>query len=196
MFNLFNAGLCGKTWRILRKLFKDFKCSVQIAGKLSDSFQAQQGIHQGAPMSMFLYEIACNQLLNELNSSIYGASIYNCKLACPSFADDITLLAVSEEAIQQLVNIAYKFSKKWRYSYNPEKCKVIVFGKTRKNVNVKIGNQCIKHIMYDKHLGTVLACNKKYEDNHIEEVINSCKSVCYATQLFTKIDVWYGSDEC
>ena len=180
-FKLFNIGISGKTWRILRKLFHNFKCSVQIGGKLSESFAAQQGIHQGAPMSMFLYQIACNELLKELNSCIFGANVHGIKIACPSFADDITLIAISKEGIQQLVSKAYQYSKKWRYCYNPQKCKLIVFGK-KKNVKVKIGSHCIEQVQYDKHLGTILTCKSKYEENYIEEVIHSCKSICFATQ--------------
>ena len=181
-YNLFNAGINGKTWRIIRKLFNHFKCSVQVAGKLSDSFEAEQGIHQGAPMSMFLYEIAVNNLLKELNCSIYGANILECKIACPAFADDITLMSVSLEGMQQLVSMAYMYSKKWRFSFNPDKCKLLVFGKTIKNVKLKLGNYCIKQVSCDRHLGTILSCNAKDQDKYINEVILQCKTVCFAMQ--------------
>ena len=182
-FKLYNYGLSGKTWRILRKLFENFKCCVQVAGQLSESFEAEQGIHQGAPLSMFMYETSGNELLYDLNNCIFGANIENVKVASPAFADDVTLAAVSKEGIQQLVSIAYKYSKKWRFSYNQSKCKAILFGKNiEKNVKIMLGDICIKVVDYEQHLGTILSYKEVCENDYIQERIKSCKSICFATQ--------------
>ncbi len=145
-YKLYHYGLNGKTWRVLRALFTDFRCCVQLCNQLSNTFVALQGIHQGAPLSMFLYEIGGNQLLYDLNNEIYGANILKVKLACPSFADDITLLALSHEGIQQLATIAFKYSKKWRVSMKPSRCKLRVFGKdkSKKHVSVTINKKSRK----------------------------------------------------
>ena len=62
---------------------------------------------------MFLYEVVGNDMLMELNKCIYGANLMKNKISSPAFADDVTLIAVSKDAIQQLVSIANKHSRKW-----------------------------------------------------------------------------------
>ena len=132
---------------------------------------------------MFLYEVAGNELLCILNKSCYGANIGRNKIACPSFADDVTLISVSKEGIQQLVNTAYQCSKRWRFSYNPSKCKLIVFGnKQDKNINVMLGNHNIDQVDADVHLGTNLSSKDKCQDEYINERIEACKSIYYASQ--------------
>ena len=132
---------------------------------------------------MFLYEIGGNEMLVGLSECIYGAKLMKNKIACPAFADDVTIIAVSKEAVQQLVSMAYKYSKKWRFSFNPTKCKLIVYGKgIASNVSVKIGNHCIQKVNSDQHLGTILSCKEKCIDEYIQERIQSCKTICYATQ--------------
>ena len=122
-------------------------------------------------------------MLFALNGCMYGANLMKKKVACPAFADDVTILAVSKEGIQQLVSMAYNYSRKWRFSFNPSKCKLIVFGKDgNKKIEVKIGNHVIKQVTSDKHLGTLLSSKEKCTEDFITQRIQASKSVCHATQ--------------
>ena len=54
-YKLYNYGINGKAWRILRKMFEDFKCYVRVGNCISESFLANQGIHQGSVCSCFYF---------------------------------------------------------------------------------------------------------------------------------------------
>ncbi len=61
---------------------------MRIGGNTSDWFEVKQGVHQGAPFSMLLFEIFINPMLEELKASRFGACIADIPAACPRFADD------------------------------------------------------------------------------------------------------------
>ena len=49
-------------------------------------------------------------------------------------------------------------------------------------IDVNIGIHCIKQVDSDQHLGTLLSSIVKCENDYIQQRVNSCKSICYATQ--------------
>ena len=182
-FKLFQEGLNGKTWRIIRALYKNFKCCVQISNQLSPMFEALQGIHQGAPFSMFLYKVFGNGLLKELKQCMAGACLGDLVIAGPAYADDITLIAVSKEGLQRLFSIAYKYGLKWRFQFNPTKCVVVPFGKDdNANLKIKMGNVPIRVSNSEPHLGILLSNSHKLEEEYLSDRIASCKTICQAAQ--------------
>jgi len=179
---LYKYGLNGKTWRILRYLFHNFKCMVRYGNRHSYQFAALQGIHQGSPTSMLLFQVFINELLCEINTnpaSIRCTGIYVGGIA---FADDVAIMSNSVQGLQQLANVAYQYSKMWRFQFNPSKCSVMQFGDERQNIRIKIGKNVIKCVKKDSHLGVVLT--NKYEciEETVLEKIQQCKTICYATQ--------------
>ena len=180
---LFDSGVNGKTWRVLKDLFDGFKCHVRVGAELSEPFFALQGIHQGAPCSMFFFELFENDLLNSLNVNTASAKCGNVTTGGIAYADDIAVIAISKEGIQRLVSTAYNYSRKWRFTFNPTKCSIINFGKEKKNcTNISMGNEIIKVVNHDVHLGVVLANKQDYECEAIEKKTHCCKSICYAAQ--------------
>ena len=55
MFKLYDIGLRGKIWKKIYNSYEHFKCMVLVNGVLSDPFDVERGVHQGAPLSMRLY---------------------------------------------------------------------------------------------------------------------------------------------
>jgi len=179
-YKLFNYGLCGKTWRMIRFLFHDFKCMVKYSNGNSFPFNTYQGIHQGSPLSMFLFEVYINDLLFEINYSYASAKCVGVNTGGIAFADDIALISNSMEGIQELVRIAYRYSKKWRFLFNPTKCSVVQFGKAQKDIEIKLGANKVKIVKQEKHLGVVLTDNMDCIDIAMKEKIQQCKSVGYS----------------
>ena len=52
-------------------------------------------------------------------------------MGCPTFADDLTLLALFPSFLQHLTSIVFDFSIKWRYEFNHTKSGVVVFGESK-----------------------------------------------------------------
>ena len=143
-YKLYNAGINGRTWRILRKFYNGFKCQIRVAGTLSEEIETHQGIHQGAPCSLFLHALFSNDFIKNIRKSIVGARFCKETTCCPAFADDVTLITLSKEGLQILFSIVYDYSCKWHFSYSAQKCKIIIFGKdTNPRLHVLLGKNII-----------------------------------------------------
>ena len=179
-FKLYRLGLRGKVWRILRLMYKGFVCKIKLCGKISSEFIVSQGIHQGAPLSMGNYCMYNNELLCELQQCILGINVHGDKISCVAYADDVAVMAPCENDLQLLFDVAYKYSLKWRFEFNPSKCAVLVFGRGAKtNTVIKLGKSKVKLADNETHLGVCLASNQAAENEHIKDRITTCKSICY-----------------
>lgn len=183
LYQMYQAGIKGKMWRILRLFYKNFICRVLINGKASNDIKALRGIHQGAPCSMFFFALFLNELLRKLQELYVCNTLCGITLNCIAYADDITLLARCKTDLQTLFDIAYEYSVKWHFRFNPEKCITLVFGKDRqKDMNITLGGYKIKESKSEPHLGGVLATTAAKEQEYINLRIDACQNMCYASQ--------------
>ena len=181
-FKLFNFGLRGKAWRIMRKMYHGFICKIKLHGDYSEEFEVLQGLHQGAPFSMAGYCIYNNDLIGEIQQRLYGIKIIDNIINCVAYADDLTVMAKCKNDLQLMFDIAYRFSKKWRFEYNPKKCAVMLFGNTRTEGDIHLGDNIIKETKTEIHLGTGLITSERYELEFMQKRINGCKSTVYGIQ--------------
>ena len=112
LYKLYKLGLTTKTWRLIRECFRDIRCSAFIAGEVAEWFIPERGVHQGAPLSMTLYQIYVNDLLQELRTSQYGAYLMDRDSTCPAFADDCIAIAMRKLGLNKLMTIAHAHSVK------------------------------------------------------------------------------------
>lgn len=52
---LFDVGVNGKMWRLLRSWYKGASGRVKMDGRLSDEFQIERGVKQGTVLSSSLF---------------------------------------------------------------------------------------------------------------------------------------------
>jgi len=67
--------------------------------------------------------------------------MYGTNVSTPTFAENMTLITVSKSAMEQMLDICYRYPCKWRYFYNATKCAVLVF-----NVQDSLHNDAAFHI--------------------------------------------------
>ena len=102
---------------------------------------------------MILYEFFVNDLLIELRSSHHGIRIFDIDATCPSFADDISTLALHKPSMKALLKISHDPSKKWRYSFSYDKCNGMIIGlDSCPNRDILIGNSVLDSMKLDKHI--------------------------------------------
>jgi len=131
-YTLWEYGVRGKAWRILRAIFSDVEAAALIDGIPSKFHSLQMGVRQGDPLSPLLFIIFINRLADALNQTGIGLQFGNAdKLASLLFADDIVLLAESAEDLQKLIDVVADFCGKWRMHLNVNKTKVMVFNAAR-----------------------------------------------------------------
>ena len=158
--------------------YDNFKCTVSIAGGISNWFSPKQGIHQGDVLSMYLFCLYNNDLVSELVEIPCGVRINNQCVPAPSFVDDISVVAKSIVSMQHYLDTAYAHSLKWKYTFNTDKIKIIVFGVKNKKLYFTIKGKQLSVVDGYKHLGVPLCSSKSAEVKFIEEKVNNLKVAC------------------
>ena len=120
-------GENGKRWRVLRSIYSNMNSCVSFEGLKSDWFPIKQSVRQDGVLSAWLYIFYVNDLLVALENRPIGANINNVFYGSPMQADDLALIALCKHDLEEMINICYDYSRKWRYTLNPTKTAVTVF---------------------------------------------------------------------
>ena len=79
----------------------------------------------------------------------------NSRISMLFFADDIVLLAESQEDLEAMLAQVYKYSIKWRLKFNYDKCNVIRFDNKERIIDYGKCDQkctCSHHFSFGPHL--------------------------------------------
>ena len=114
-------------------------------------------------LSTFLYLIYVNDLLNDLEISGYGSKVMSVQCGNPTFADDISLLALTPFHLQRMIDIVLKYCHQWNVSINVDKSSITVFTKSRSQpvVDIRFGDRSIKQTESFVHLGILYSFHLK-----------------------------------
>ena len=126
---LWDSGVKGKAWRVVRSLYTSMRASVRLGDKESRKVSMHQGVRQGCPLSPTLFNYFINALAKDLKSSGYGAMIEGLDVGSLLYADDVVLVAESAEALQGLIDVVDRFCRRWHMDINLSKSEVMVVGK-------------------------------------------------------------------
>ena len=80
-------------------------------------------------ISPYLFNIFIDELLQNLSMSKFGIYIGNGNFNSFAYADDITVMSTSTTGLQSLIDICFKYSKRWRFKFNQGKSKCMLIGK-------------------------------------------------------------------
>lgn len=140
-YKLFNLGICGKTWRLLRKWYSKLLCCVSVNGLISDTFPVRQGIREGGVLSPWLYLCFNNDIYKILSECDGGLTVKSTYCGNVTVADDIVLLSPMVKGLQKLISEMENYSKKWRFEFNSGKSAIVVFGETTQVRNALKGSR-------------------------------------------------------
>ena len=79
---LYDVGINGKLWRLLKKWYTVGHCQVRVDGNCSKRLSVVRAAKQGSVWSLVLFLIVMNPLLKQLQESSLGLSINNFYAAC------------------------------------------------------------------------------------------------------------------
>ena len=74
-YKLYNIGIRGKKWRLLRNWYSNMSCCVLLDGLISEAFPVKQGIRQGGVLSPWLYMCFNNDISDSLNEIGCGVMV-------------------------------------------------------------------------------------------------------------------------
>ena len=189
-FQLHKVGIKHSLWRILYKMYLNFKCCVRI-GQLSSSwYDMDCGIHQGGFLSLMKYTVFIDSLLRELEDSELCCSIYQVPSSPVGYADDLAACTRNKHRMDKVMDIVYQHSCKWRFSFNPGKSAILVYGdsvKENKEGSIyrefKLGKGKVKEKLHYDHVG-IKSCVVR--DTHVrtaEKVEKSKKALNMSTNM-------------
>ena len=171
IIKLQNMGICGRIIKWIDNFLTNRKIQVKINNTLSTSYTVQNGVPQGSVISPLLFNIA----VNDLPDNITGIQI-------SQYADDIALwksnrnVQFLEKKIQNALNNVENWCKKWRFKLSASKTSAVLF--TRKkdtNLNIYINKTKINVCKFAKFLGITFDQKLNWAQ-HINNVIDRCKN--------------------
>ena len=130
---------------------------MKLLNGLSDSFSINQGVRQGGILSTCLYKIYIDELLRIVKSKRLGLCIGTVYIGCPTYADDVALMALSPDELQIMIYEALNYSKKNRYQIHPVKTSVVDISIYKLNEDLKwtLGEKVVNHTESSVHLRIV-----------------------------------------
>ena len=173
---LYECGVDAKLWCILKEWYRDLQCHVRIGNILSKTFQVLVGVFQGGKWSSRLFQIFYSELIKWLCNSLLGCNMYNMRVVCPTYADDIAIVAPYCVTLQKLLCVVERYASYWRLQFNPSKCAHMVFSKQSlpKSIPpVTLDGRVIELVSYTKHLGTGMGPESMVVENMIKKGRNS-----------------------
>ena len=123
---LYELGIKGKAWRILRALYANLEASVLVDGKPGSKVPQKQGVRQGDPLSPILFSVFINELVEELRRAGGNVRVSTKTLFSLLYADDIVLMADSPAELQRMIDIVDNYTAKWRLTLNARKSKIMI----------------------------------------------------------------------
>lgn len=154
---ILNNTIDGKVYWAIKSIYTDNLACVKVNNFKTDWFECNNGVRQGDTISPTLFSIFINDLADEINSLNKGINIGNSQISILMYADDVVLLANSEEDLQSMLDTLHSWSTTWLIDINRTKSKIVHFRKPRttKTVfNFKIGNRDLDVDSLYKYLGT------------------------------------------
>ena len=121
MYKLYMCGMRLKPWRLIQDSYTNYEYATYVAGRPGSWFIPERGIHQGAPLSMHMYLIYINELINQLRGSPHGAMVSNIDATSPGYADDLAIASMYKTGLNNLVQTAYHYSKTWLFEFSVDK---------------------------------------------------------------------------
>ena len=185
LYKLFSElGIGDRMWKVMKDLYTNVKAQVLYAGSLSRKINVSQGTGQGRILAPFMYKVYVNGLLCVLTNHCYAIFINGIRIPSPTFADDITLLALHPSFLKTFMSICYKYGIKWRYEFNHSKSGIVTFGESKpqhfesmKNREWLLGDTIVDELYEYKNLGVLKNYVGSFSSNVEDNIDKTRKKV-------------------
>ena len=119
-----NAGVDGRMWRIVDRMYASTKTRITLDGKLSREYSVDSGLREGSVLSPILYSVFINSAANEMESKCADCGVElgaGLKVRVLLYADDVVLLADSQEQLQRMLSAMEQHANRLQYQFSVPK---------------------------------------------------------------------------
>ena len=193
-----NISVSGNMLESIKTLYADCKASVSMNGSYTDFFGITSVVKHGDVISPTLFLIFIDDLVRGIKRLDLGVEIgSDFKVSILLFADDIVLIAPSEDNLQLMLDYLSKWCIENQMEVNINKTKILHFRKTnseRINFNFHLGNRHIDVYETYKYLGIIL--NEYIDYTGTTNALNKSAGRAFSSlivNLYNKMDLLYSS---
>ena len=162
-----HLGITGHMYNALTSLYDGVQCCVPVNGLKTNWFTVNCGLKQGCNLSTLLFNLFINDLMDTFNSTNIGIDIDGKSVAALLYADNLVLLATSEQDLQIILNVLNDWCDKNRMTINENKSNVVHFrtpSMERTNHSFTCGKRKLVVTDRYKYLGLILTEYLSYEE--------------------------------
>ena len=158
----------GRLFNTLSTIYSMSNSCLRLNGQLTESFNVSSGVRQGDVMSPTLFSMFLNDLATGIKELNCGIQINELVISILLYADDIVLIAPTEESLQKMLNFVSDWCRKWRMAVNTDKTKMIHFRKKstpQTTYDFQLGSDSVEKVSCYKYLGVIFDEYISFEQN-------------------------------
>lgn len=150
-------GIDWKDRRIILRLYKDQATLIDINGTIKE-VKIIKGVRQGFPLSPYLYNLFMEEAIEEMKGVTNGVRINGEEVHSIKFADNIELVAESEDNMNLMLNTLSRV--KFHIKINATKTKTTARrDQIYTNSVIKLNEIVIQEVEQFSYLGSIITCN-------------------------------------
>lgn len=179
--NVYDSGIRGKLWRQLQEMHSNLTRRVRHPLGLTDPFDVQRGVAQGAVESPWLYSNFIDGLAKDLKNAKLGVRIAGRQVPLLMYADDVIVLASTQLELAQMNKIVSNFAYRNRFQFNGNKSAVMAFNVSRaekkkcETTDWTLFGEKVKVVPQYTYLGVLTTENEASWKAHVNTAINKAK---------------------
>ena len=164
---IWEKGLRGKAWRILRALNTDLKASIKTRFGLTRTIDMEIGGKQGSRLTGKMFSKLMDTLAEEMENNGDGFQLSNeFIIAVLLWVDDVVSCAEGNTNQEKMLQSVAEFAVKHKLQWSANKCKVMRVGRHKeKPKEWQLGHLTIQEASSYKYLGDLLTSDGKNKSN-------------------------------
>ena len=166
-----------------KSVYEDPIGIVRLDGETSREFSMQKGVKQGDSLSPLLFNVFMDEIHKICKRRTHRTKIGNWKLRpvylqSLLYADDIVLIADTQERLQHAVNEWYEELRRKGMEINIDKSKTMRISKEEQleNLRIRCGEGTMQEVDSYEYLGTIISRDGKID----QEVLNRTRKTTSA----------------
>ena len=130
---------------------------VKYNGETSNWFNVSNGVKQGGVLSPTLFSVYIDNMLNIIKDNNLGCHIGDTCCGIIGYADDILLLSPTVQTLERMIRVCETYACDFDIKFNGKKSQLMVFGKCKGEINVRVNGEKLEVVNTMKYLGNVIS---------------------------------------